>query len=105
MAKYSVIQTECAELLKSLAEAVRLRIVYILFDNEEYVSDIAKKLKLSQPHVSHHLKILKDAGIVTKHRRDHKVFYSLTAKMRNKFSTHDRTIHLKCCSITFKGKF
>lgn len=103
MIKLLPIQKECAELLKALAEAIRLRIVYYLFEKEACVSDLAKALNLSQPHVSHHLKILKNAGIVDARRESHKVYYMLTPKMLSKFSTKTRTIDLKCCSIKFKG--
>jgi len=101
--KFLPIQKECAELLKVLGDSIRLRIVYILFENEFCVSDIAKALKLSQPHASHHLKILKNSGIVDARREGHKVYYLLTPKMLSKFSTDTRTIDLKCCSIKFRG--
>lgn len=97
------IQKECAELLKALGDSIRLRIVYSLFEKQACVSDIAKALKLAQPHASHHLKILKNAGIVDTRRERHKVYYLLTPRILNKFSTVTRTIDLKCCSIKFKG--
>jgi DNA-binding transcriptional ArsR family regulator len=103
MRRIQPIQNECAELLKALADSIRLRIVYNLFEEETCVSDLAKALKLTQPHVSHHLKILKNAKIVSVYRQGHKVYYKLTPKIRNKFSANDRTINLKCCSIRFKG--
>lgn len=92
-------------MLKALADPIRLRIVYSLFEEELCVGDLAAAFHLAQPHVSHHLRILRDAKIVRTRREAHRVYYSLTSKMRNKFSSkRDRpVIHLKCCSIQFKG--
>ena len=91
-------------MLKALADATRLRIVHALFEKEACVGDLVRRLGQSQPHISHHLKILKNAHIADDRRKGQKVYYSLTAQIRNKFSPRDKcTIHLKCCSITFKG--
>ena len=103
MVRKIAIQKKCAETLKALSEAVRIRIVYDLFEKERCVGDLVKALKLSQPHVSHHLGILKNAKIVYTRREGHKVYYVLTSGMRSKFSPGDRTINLRCCSIKFKG--
>ncbi|MCD8379595.1 MAG: metalloregulator ArsR/SmtB family transcription factor [Lachnospiraceae bacterium] len=68
---------DLAELFKVFGDTTRIRILYALFVSELCVSDIAQLLNLSQPAVSHQLKILKDAKLV-KFRRDGKIiFYSL----------------------------
>jgi len=101
--KSSPANTECAQLLKSLADATRLRIVHALFKQDLCVSDLVRRLRQSQPHVSHHLKILKNSGIIDFQRHGQKVYYRLTSRMRSKFGRDKRTISLKCCSIVFKG--
>lgn len=103
LTKVSPVQKDCADFLKALGDPIRLRIVYCLFEREACVSDLAQALNLSQPHVSHHLKILKTAHIVDNHRDQHKVYYRLTSRIRTKFSRRDKSINLKCCSIRFKG--
>ncbi|MFV0463590.1 MAG: ArsR/SmtB family transcription factor [Nostocoides sp.] len=58
--------------LKALADPVRLQIVAILAaqpGHEACVCDLTPALKLSQPTVSHHLKVLRDAGLVTREAR------------------------------------
>jgi DNA-binding transcriptional ArsR family regulator len=52
------------ETLTALAEPNRLRIVELLRTGPRPVGEISERLKLRQPQVSKHLKILKDAGVV-----------------------------------------
>lgn len=68
---------ELAELFKVFGDSTRIKILYALFDCELCVGDIAQILNLSQPSVSHQLRILKASKLV-KFRRDGKsIFYSL----------------------------
>lgn len=63
--------------LKFLEIPTRIRILYVLFESEMCVCDIAQLLSLSQSAVSHQLRLLKQSRLV-KSRRDGKtVFYSL----------------------------
>lgn len=59
---------DIAEQLKVLADPARLRILKeLLLVREEKnicVKDLAKRLGISQPNVSHHLKVLKSAGFI-----------------------------------------
>jgi DNA-binding transcriptional ArsR family regulator len=48
-----------------LAEPRRRRILDLLLDRERPVGDLVKKLKLSQPGVSKHLRVLREAGLVS----------------------------------------
>jgi ArsR family transcriptional regulator len=75
--------SEAAELAKgftALADPVRLRVLSILAAadaGEVCVCDFVQPLGKSQPTVSHHLKILSDAGLVHGDRRGRWVWYSL----------------------------
>ena len=63
---------ELAELLKVLADPARLRILSIIAahqDQEACVCELPEPLGLSQPTVSHHLKVLTEAGVLTRERR------------------------------------
>ncbi len=57
-----------ARLFKALAEANRLRIIHALAEGEMTVSQIVEATELSQPLVSHHLRALREAGIVRSQR-------------------------------------
>jgi DNA-binding transcriptional ArsR family regulator len=48
-----------------LAEPTRRRILDLLLDHERPVSELVKRLKLSQPGVSKHLRVLREAGLVS----------------------------------------
>ena len=68
---------QLAELFKVFGDGTRIRILYVLFESEVCVCDIAKLLGMTQSAVSHQLRILKQAHLI-KSRRDGKtVFYSL----------------------------
>lgn len=68
------------ELLKAIAEENRLRILCILKRGEQCVCKIVENLELSQSLVSHHLKVLKDIGLIKDDKRGLWVHYSLTEK-------------------------
>ena len=66
--------------LKALAEPTRLRLLSLVAaheDHEACVCDLTGPVGLSQPTVSHHLKILVDAGFLTRSKRGSWAFYAL----------------------------
>lgn len=66
-----------ADLFKMFGDGTRVRILYVLFEAEVCVCDLASLLGMTQSAVSHQLRILKQARLI-KARRDGKtVFYSL----------------------------
>jgi len=65
------------DFFKILGDPTRIKIVNALFTSEMCVCDLAAVLNMNQPAISHQLKILKQAGLVT-YRKDGKiVYYSL----------------------------
>ena len=69
-----------ARLLKALADPTRLQLVSMVAAREECeacVCDLTEPLGLTQPTISHHLKILVDAGIFTRDKRGVWAYYSL----------------------------
>lgn len=68
---------ELAELYKIFADGTRIKILYLLFEEELCVCDIAQAVGMTVSAVSHQLRVLKNAKLV-KFRKDGKsVFYSL----------------------------
>jgi ArsR family transcriptional regulator, arsenate/arsenite/antimonite-responsive transcriptional repressor len=65
--------------LKALAEPVRWRIVERLAAEELCVCHLVDDLELAQPLVSHHLKILREAGVVESERFKQWTYYRLSA--------------------------
>jgi ArsR family transcriptional regulator, arsenate/arsenite/antimonite-responsive transcriptional repressor len=71
---------DLARLLKALADPARLRLVSMVAAHEggeACVCDLTEPLGLTQPTVSHHLKILVDAGIFTRDKRGVWAYYAL----------------------------
>ena len=69
-----------SKLFKAFSDRSRLRIVALLASNELTVNEIAAEVGLSQPTVSRHLGILKDADLVIDKRDKQRVYYSLNKK-------------------------
>ena len=66
-----------SDLFKIFGDGTRIRILYVLFEEEVCVCDLARLLGMTQSAVSHQLRILRNARLI-KARRDGKtVFYSL----------------------------
>jgi ArsR family transcriptional regulator len=68
-----------APLLKALADPVRLRLLSLVAshqDGEACVCDLNDAFDLSQPTISHHLKVLHDAGLLDRTKRGVWVYYS-----------------------------
>ena len=65
-------------LLKLIGVSNRLQILCILSYNEHCVCEINKYIKSSQSLVSHHLKDLKNGGLIEDRKEGLNVFYSLT---------------------------
>lgn len=66
-----------AELFKVFGDSTRIRILYVLFEAEVCVCDLAQALNMTQSAISHQLKILKQNKLVKSRREGKSVFYSL----------------------------
>lgn len=67
-------------LLKLIGEESRLKILCILKQGQHCVCEVEKHLDLSQSLISHHLKDLKEAGLISDEKKGLWVYYSLTKK-------------------------
>lgn len=63
-----------------LAEPTRRRILDLLLDRERPVGELVSKLKLSQPGVSKHLRVLRDAGLVSVRNDAQRRIYGVRAE-------------------------
>lgn len=76
---------DLAELFKVFGDSTRIRILFVLFEAEVCVCDLAEHLQMTQSAVSHQLKILKQNKLVKSRREGKSIFYSLA-------DAHVRTI-------------
>lgn len=68
---------DLAELFKIFGDSTRIRILFVLFEEEVCVCDLAEVLHMTQSAISHQLKILKQSKLVQSRREGKSVFYSL----------------------------
>ena len=69
---------DLAELFKVFGDSTRIKILYVLFEAEMCVNDIAQLLNISTSAISHQLRILKQAQLVKFRREGKTIFYSLS---------------------------
>ena len=69
---------DMAELFKVFGDSTRIRILYVLFEAEVCVCDLAQALNMTQSARSHQLKILKDNKIIKGRRQGQKMLYSVS---------------------------
>ncbi|WP_433332896.1 ArsR/SmtB family transcription factor [Spirillospora sp. CA-294931] len=70
-----------ARILKAIADPTRLQLLSLIQsspDRQACVCDLTAPLALTQPTISHHLKILTDAGLLTRDKRGSWSWYTLT---------------------------
>lgn len=67
--------TELAEMFRLMGDASRLKIIFACLEAPTCVSDIARRTKLSQSLVSHHLRLLRAARVLRAQRQGKQVFY------------------------------
>lgn len=82
---------KCLQFFKAISDETRQKIFELIGERELSVGEIAKKLKLTQPNVSHHLGILKQCGCVTAKRAGKNIYYSV-----------NKSGMLGCCCDFFK---
>lgn len=69
-----------AAVFKALADPTRLRLVAMILERERCGQDLAKELNISGPTVSHHLRVLREAGLLNESRQSPYTFFSLDHK-------------------------
>jgi DNA-binding transcriptional ArsR family regulator len=90
----------CAQRLKTLADPNRFAILRQLLDGPKYVWELNAELAVEQSLLSHHLKILRQEGLVESQRHGKAVLYCLAPGVRVKAG---KGINLDCCVLSFDG--
>ncbi|MBE9182848.1 winged helix-turn-helix transcriptional regulator [Oculatella sp. LEGE 06141] len=90
----------CAQKLKVLADPNRFAILKLLLNGPKYVWELNAKLDLEQSLLSHHLKILRQEGLVESQREGKAVRYCLAPGIS---VNSGKGINLKCCILSFES--
>ena len=62
-----------------ISDPTRLKIIWLLCHSEDCVANIAAAIEMSSPAVSHHLRVLKQAKLLTSHRDGKETYYTLAS--------------------------
>jgi len=89
----------CASLLKVLADETRLDVIQQLLQGAKHVAEINEQLNIDQSLLSHHLKVLREAGLVVAERDGKAVLYSLAPGVE--VTRRGKAVNLGCCLLSF----
>ena len=89
----------CVTKLKALADPIRLSVLETLIQGPKHVNELMKIVNVEQSLLSHHLKVLRDVGLVDSLRDGKAVMYRVARGVTGKSS--GKTIHLGCCKLSF----
>lgn len=92
----------CSDVMKILSDSTRLSVVELLLDRPLRVHELNAVLKLEPTLLSHHLRILRDAGLVTARREGKAVLYRLSPEIRK--SGRSSSLNFGCCKLQFKRR-
>lgn len=91
----------CVDKLKVLADGTRLAVLETLMDGPQHVGSLAEHLDVEQSLLSHHLRVLRDAGLVDAERDGKAVRYRIGSCATP--TADGRAIDLGCCRLSFAG--
>ena len=92
----------CAAILRVLADSTRLGVVRLLLDHPQRVGELNAVLRIDQSLLSHHLRVMRDAGLVLADREGKAVRYRLAPELAARRSGNG--IDLGCCVLTFRNQ-
>ncbi|MCD8200064.1 MAG: metalloregulator ArsR/SmtB family transcription factor [Coriobacteriaceae bacterium] len=69
--------SEAADLFKMFSDSTRMKIMYLLVDGEQNVTDLSERMEMSAPAISHHLRVLKAHNLVTVRKEGKESYYAL----------------------------
>ncbi|QDU60386.1 Transcriptional repressor SdpR [Planctomycetes bacterium Pan216] len=90
----------CSRMLKAVADPERLKIIQCLFEAPHNVGEVAEILKTEIANVSHHLGVLRNAGLVKDRRKGRHIVYSLNKSLFEE-SSDASVLNLGCCRLDF----
>ena len=87
-----------ADVFKKLDDPSRLKIFWLLCHCEEGVINLSSLMEMSSPAVSHHLKVLRSAGLIVSRREGKEVYYKAadTAVCRTLHETIEKIMEISC---------
>lgn len=107
---------ETAQICKALGDENRIKIIQMLTNGELCACKLLETLNITQPTLSHHMKILSDCELVSTRKDGKWSYYSINCKRFKDFKTYfenitcwkDRLAHTEnhscCCGANYQGE-
>lgn len=91
----------CADKMKVLSDVTRLFVLKELLVGPKNVTELNALLKIDQSLLSHHLRVLRDAGLVETTRVGKAIRYEISTEAQSQ--TSGKALNLGCCKISFEA--
>ena len=86
---------EVADICKAMSDPNRLRILEMLTRGEKCGCDLLEELQVTQPTLSHHMKVLSDCGLISSHKEGKWQHYSINCERFREYKEYIAAI--TCC--------
>jgi DNA-binding transcriptional ArsR family regulator len=97
--------SQCSKYLKALADPDRLKLIQCLAAGPKHVGDLTRELKKPIANVSHHLGLLRSAGIVTSTKKGRFVTYALAPRFSRQATRSSlNVLEFGCCRLELGEK-
>lgn len=90
-----MIREEVAEICKAMSDVNRLKIIEMLTQGEKCGCNLLEELQVTQPTLSHHMRVLGDCGLVSSRKDGKWQHYSINCKRFKEFK--DYVAEITCC--------
>ncbi len=92
---------DCIAAMKALGEENRLRIIRLLLKKQRCVNELAETLNVTQYNISKHLRVLREAGLVTQEKAGQQRLYTLAEDFNHHLENNANVLDLGCCQFDF----
>ena len=92
---------DCIAVLKALSEISRMRILRLLLNSRMSVNDVAERLDMTHYNVSKHLRVLREAGLISMERQGKNHICTLAPHLKTHLAENKNVLQLKCCTFRF----
>jgi DNA-binding transcriptional ArsR family regulator len=91
----------CIAVLKALSDVTRMRIVRLLLQKQLGVNQVSRRLKASQYNISKHLRVLREAGLLTMQKQGKQRLYTVVPHLKDQLAQNQNVLELDCCTFRF----
>lgn len=94
---------DVAKICKAMSDANRLKVIEMLTQGEKCGCDLLEELQVTQPTLSHHMKILSDCGLICSYKEGKWQHYSINCEKFKEYKNYISSI--TCCESVRKNEF